>query len=306
MTSARFLTLALGGRWHGDYGTARCPAHDDRRPSLSIRDGDRGGALVHCFAHCDQLTVIASLKDLGFWFDATRLSESEQERFAKQRRARERERQRRAAFCERVWRKTWAAALPAVNSPIRNWLQMRGIALSSEAVDGLPLRWAPHCPLGRDTAPAMVALMTGAVSGTSCGIHRTFLAPDGGAKAFSENSRMMLGKAGVIRLSPDEVIGAGLGIAEGIETALSIMAVGWRPIWAVGSLEGMRRFPILPGVECLTIFADPKTHEVAGARACADRWAEAGREVILRIPRGGDWNDVLKRWCRERHTRSGL
>jgi len=33
---------------------------------------------------------------------------------------------------------------------------------------------------------------------------------------------------------------------------------------------------------------------VAGARACADRWKEAGREVIVWTPRGGDWNDVLR------------
>ena len=28
--NAESLTKALGGRWHGSYGTARCPAHDDR------------------------------------------------------------------------------------------------------------------------------------------------------------------------------------------------------------------------------------------------------------------------------------
>jgi hypothetical protein len=28
--------------WHGSYGTARRPAHDDRNPSLSVRDGNTG------------------------------------------------------------------------------------------------------------------------------------------------------------------------------------------------------------------------------------------------------------------------
>ena len=39
---ARPLTAQLGGKWHGAYGTACCPAHDDRNPSLSIRDSAGG------------------------------------------------------------------------------------------------------------------------------------------------------------------------------------------------------------------------------------------------------------------------
>jgi hypothetical protein len=40
---------------------ARCPAHDDNRPSLSIRviEGDR--TLVHCFAGCTALEVVNAL-----------------------------------------------------------------------------------------------------------------------------------------------------------------------------------------------------------------------------------------------------
>jgi hypothetical protein len=45
------------GRW-----MARCPAHDDRSASLSIREGRDGRALVHCFAGC---TVSATLKASG-------------------------------------------------------------------------------------------------------------------------------------------------------------------------------------------------------------------------------------------------
>ena len=50
---AETLTRALGGRWHGSYGTARCPAHDDSSPSLSIKDGREGRVLLHCFAGCE-------------------------------------------------------------------------------------------------------------------------------------------------------------------------------------------------------------------------------------------------------------
>jgi hypothetical protein len=44
------------GRW-----IARCPAHDDRGPSLSIRQLDDGRVLVHCFAGCSVHEVISSV-----------------------------------------------------------------------------------------------------------------------------------------------------------------------------------------------------------------------------------------------------
>ncbi|MBL8418640.1 MAG: hypothetical protein JNN31_10440 [Dechloromonas sp.] len=35
-----------------DRWSARCPAHADKGPSLSIRETDDGRVLVHCFAGC--------------------------------------------------------------------------------------------------------------------------------------------------------------------------------------------------------------------------------------------------------------
>lgn len=40
--------------------TARCPAHDDRGPSLSVRD-DGGKILLHCFAECDPASVVEAM-----------------------------------------------------------------------------------------------------------------------------------------------------------------------------------------------------------------------------------------------------
>jgi len=39
---------------------ARCPAHDDKRASLSIRDAD-GRLLLHCFASCNSRDVVAAI-----------------------------------------------------------------------------------------------------------------------------------------------------------------------------------------------------------------------------------------------------
>jgi hypothetical protein len=50
-------------------GWARCPTHDDREPSLSIRDADDGKVLVRCHAGCDQERVIATLRSRGLWME---------------------------------------------------------------------------------------------------------------------------------------------------------------------------------------------------------------------------------------------
>ena len=66
MFAARQLTTALGGRWFGSYGSARCPAHEDQHPSLSIRDGKRS-VLVKCHAGCGPEDIIAALRRRGLW-----------------------------------------------------------------------------------------------------------------------------------------------------------------------------------------------------------------------------------------------
>jgi hypothetical protein len=44
------------GRW-----IARCPAHEDRRASLSVRALDDGRTLIHCFALCGPDEVLGAL-----------------------------------------------------------------------------------------------------------------------------------------------------------------------------------------------------------------------------------------------------
>jgi len=46
---------AGANRWY-----ARCPAHDDRAPSLSIRDAENR-VLIHCFAECDPEAVLKAV-----------------------------------------------------------------------------------------------------------------------------------------------------------------------------------------------------------------------------------------------------
>jgi putative DNA primase/helicase len=41
--------------------TARCPAHDDERPSLSISIGEDGRVLIYCFAGCPPEQALAAI-----------------------------------------------------------------------------------------------------------------------------------------------------------------------------------------------------------------------------------------------------
>ena len=40
---------------------SRCPSHDDRSPSLAIKEGDDGRILLHCFAGCETENVLSAI-----------------------------------------------------------------------------------------------------------------------------------------------------------------------------------------------------------------------------------------------------
>ena len=57
----RLLAKLPDAKRVGKGWSARCPAHDDRRASLSISEGDNGGAVLHCHAGCEPVAVVAAL-----------------------------------------------------------------------------------------------------------------------------------------------------------------------------------------------------------------------------------------------------
>lgn len=64
MTVEAVLARLQGVRRNGRGWQARCPAHEDHTPSLSI-DEREGKVLVHCHAGCLQEAVLAALKELS-------------------------------------------------------------------------------------------------------------------------------------------------------------------------------------------------------------------------------------------------
>lgn len=88
----------------------------------------------------------------------------------------------------------------------------------------------------------------------------------------------------------------GLGLTEGVESGLAVLGHDWAPIWATGGAAGISAFPVLGGIEHLTIFADHDENGVGSraARECARRWEEAGKLVSIIAPNasGTDWADL--------------
>jgi phage/plasmid primase-like uncharacterized protein len=150
---------------------------------------------------------------------------------------------------------------------------------------------------------AIVAILTDPVSGERTGgITRTFIHE--GRKIGKAMSLGGVGRLGIIRLSPDAEVLAGLHLCEGIESALSAMQMNFCPMWAAGSTATMAKFPVLHGIECFTAVADNDVVEAAGreagqqaAREVCQRWADAGRKAVMKIPKrpGEDANDIIRR-----------
>lgn len=276
---ARKLVERLGGRWTGHAGLCRCPAHDDRRPSLSVRIG-RKSLLLHCFAGCSAAEILASLRAAGTPIGTA--SGQEPLRCANPA-GRDGERLRVAAL------RLWGAARPIGDTAAERYLDGRGLVTGS-----YELRYHPRAPHGPTPLTRFRPAMIAAVRDESgiVAVHRTFLDPRGPRLAPMEEPRCGLGRfgSGAVRLGGTA---PRIGLAEGIETALSASALFGLPCWATLGTERFRLIVLPRQVRELALFLD---NDAGGRRAEAlAREAFAHLPIEVRRPRstGADWNDVL-------------
>jgi putative DNA primase/helicase len=128
--------------------------------------------------------------------------------------------------------------------------------------------------------------------------------PDGPAiKRDGRTFRLTLGPiaGGAIKLDPDENVTQGLCLGEGIETCLSAAQMGLRPVWAAINAGGIEAFPVLDGIEALTLLLEfdadgtPNDANARAIEACSRRWLAAGKEVLHATPPDGcgDANDTF-------------
>lgn len=287
MIEPRHLARALGGEVYGAKALlVPGPGHSPRDRSLSIRlDPDApDGFVVHSFAGDDPLgcrDYVRAALGLPAFGASTRV---EQPR-APNRAAADRDPDR-----EKTALALWRQCVQITGTPAETYLLGRGLTLDLGAFPDL--RFHASLRFEGGAAPGMVALMRDLLTNEPCGVHRTFLDRDG-----RKRDRKMLGRAkgACVKLTADGSVTYGIGIAEGIETGLSVLQAGWAPVWACLSAGGIAAFPVLPGVDAITIFAD-RDDSGAGetaARRCCARWLASGREAVAITPNFvGDWNDA--------------
>ena len=188
-------------------------------------------------------------------------------------------------------KRLWAKSAPAVGTPIERYLASRGITIPP------PLRLRYHSGLKHGPTglflSAMVAAVTVWPSRDVAAVHRTFLTADGGEKAPVSNNKMMLGPCagGAVRLAAadDELI-----LAEGLETALSILQATGKPTWATLSTSGLKAVRLPSELKAVTIAADGDEPGEQAAQEAGRRFMTEGRTVkIARPPQGMDFNDML-------------
>jgi putative DNA primase/helicase len=191
--------------------------------------------------------------------------------------------------------KIWKDSGPLTGGDlVTKYLRSRGIVIQPDTTQ---VRLNPFCHESETNTqmPAMVCMVRD-VSGKPIGLHRTYLT-DKAEKADLKSPRKAIGKTarGSIRLMPatDTV-----GVAEGVESALSAAQLFDMPVWAVVNAGGMESFHPPEGVRKIVIFADndatftgqKAAYNLANRLYLKDFIVDDPQIPVIR---GDDWNDVL-------------
>ncbi|QWT16518.1 toprim domain-containing protein (plasmid) [Sphingobium xenophagum] len=273
-TRAKQIVESLGGRWSGSHGECRCPAHDDHSPSLSVRLGETA-ILFKCFAGCASTEVLKALDRQGL---------HDRSPVAVERRAPARD-------LSGLARSLWQNSSPTTGTLAETYLNARGLFAPSPE-----LRFNAKTIVGkgkdRRSLPAMIAAVKNELGLVA--VHRTFLDPSDVLHRPFRKPKLALGLLGTgsVRFGePDDV----LGLAEGIEDAMS--AIDWfqLPVWAVLGAERYAHVAIPPHVRRVIVFGQRN----AAAKICLERALEHlssnDRLVEEWLPgQHDDWNDALR------------
>jgi putative DNA primase/helicase len=200
----------------------------------------------------------------------------------------------KADACRRIWRESKAVT---VGDPVHAYL------LHRTGITEIPacIRFHPDLAYRHDDGrvtrhPAMLAKVTGPES-NGVAIHRTYLTSNGEKANLPSVKKVvgMLPASSSVRLFQP---GSTIGIAEGIETALSASVLFGIPVWSCISSGGMEKWTPPAGTERVVVCGDNDLSGTGQAAAwiLAKRLIACGIAVRVEIPEvaGTDWNDVLR------------
>lgn len=265
-------------------------------------NGDGGGICNQCGGFADGIHLIMAWKGVD-WRDASRMVDDilGNHRFEPGKPKSEMSKDDRRKMMLDVYRET-VEVKPG--DLVHTYLESRRIA---ERIYPAALRFAPRMRDGDGgVRPCMVALVgvhgdkgdNGQQRFTT--MHRTFLRPDGSGKAEMESQRkMMPGEVpdgACVMLSSWPGYGP-IGIAEGIETAMSASALFDIPVWAALNATMMTKWVPPEGADEVVIFADNDrsfTGQWAAytlARSLRKQQPDLDLKILTPGIEGTDWAD---------------
>jgi hypothetical protein len=283
--AAARLNLIRGrdDRWRG-----RCPACSYSKPTLEVALQD-GRIAISCKA-CGAVSRIAAIMGIAHALVVAPTVEVS-----------------KVTRAIRAWRN----ASSAIGTSVETYLQNRGIKYPVPA----SIRFLSQQRNWSDggTYPTMISLvqrvpgedegvLPSRCSLVDSGAHFTFLEGGGLAgpvrKATIDFPKLTLGQLrfGGVWLTPFAEIGEQLAVAEGIETALSVMQITKLPTVAALSAAVLQSFRWPPQIRRLWIAADNDEAGLKAARVLLERALRAGLEAQIKIPAAGknDFNDLLR------------
>jgi hypothetical protein len=289
------IAQALGGEISGHQVLAPGPGHSAHDRSLAVRPALSAPDEVLIFSHSGDDWRTCRDYVLG----RLRIARSATTKAPRTERRR---------LCEPGCSKTdrieraaslWRQGVDPRGTLVETYLKSRAVTLPPDLA-GEVIRFHGAGPwLDQGTgAVARIPTMLAVMQNLMTAVQRTALTPEG-----RKVGRRMLGVASeaAIKLVPDVEVALGLTVGEGFETCLAARLAGFRPVWALGSAGAIAAFPVLAGIEAITILGevgDGGTNQRA-AQACAARWIEAGQEAFMVTPLvGDDFNDVWREAAR--------
>jgi hypothetical protein len=280
--SLRDLARALGGEVCGGQVRAPGPGHGplDRSMSVRLSSAASDGFVVNSFASDDWRTCRDHVRErlgLDRWKAPRRVTEDRRRSPALHLDEDSSEQKIARALS------LWGEGVDPRGTLAEIYWRSRRLDLDAD-VAGRVLRW-------HERTGALIALFRNIETDEPQAVSRTFL-----DRERRKLGRKFLGPVGgaAIKLDADENVLGGLTIGEGVETCQAARQLGLRPAWALGSAVAVAAFPVLSGVECLTLLAENDEASRRAVEACARRWHDAGREVLIdRALLGKDLNDAL-------------
>jgi hypothetical protein len=301
-TELRQIARALGGVVSGHQVLAPGPSHSASDRSLAVRPSSRAPDGLLIFSHCGD--DWRACRD--YVLDRLRIARASRAwppRIVSRTEPPSDDSAKRIERAIALWRE----GVDPRGTLVEVYLAARALALPAELA-GRVVRFHPACPWRHNETgilsrvPAMLSVMRNIHTDDVTAVQRTALTPEG-----RKIERRMLGLAAdaAIKLDGDTDVSISLTIGEGFESCLAGRQLHFRPTWALGSVGAIAKFPVLGGIETLTILEETgdRGASIRAVETCAERWHDKKCDVFIVTPRVcvGDVNDVLMKWRASSH-----